>query len=602
MPARWSLGYHQSPLELPRRRLRPLGRPRVPPAATSRSTASTSTSATWTATASSRGTTDMFPDPVALTDDLADLERPNGRHRRTRPREGRPRLLRVSVRNGGKTSFATTAQPTAKPTPTARRFTDTVWPGDVHWPDFSKPHARAWWAEQHRRLPRHRRDGLLERHERARHPRRPRLPGRRAVRLRGPRRPDRPPRGRTTSTACSWARPPTTACARSGPTSARSCSRAHASRAAKRYAAAWTGDNVSTWEHLVLSLQICQSLSASGLAYCGTRHRRLRRPRHARALRPLDAGPASSTRFMRTHYSHEENERSRSVWSFGPEVEAVCRDAIRLRYALMPDAVLGPSRHCARDRRAAHEGRSFSSTPATPARTPNCDTQTYLGPSLMAAPVVTEGATSRTVLLSRRRRAAGWTSTTRRRSAAAPQARVEALARAPCRSTSAAGGVAALDPVMQHTDQFEPETLHAPHRPGHGHDAARVRRRASRTRSKPATASTLSRRRVRGRRAASSAAVTRRGTSARSPTAASSGSFRRPASRRPRPTARLAAPLPTPPRRSRRSTRASSQTARGSAFRTRHRRLARASDVGRTPWKAEDGFRSHLGQQITGRR
>ena len=27
--------------------------------------------------------------------------------------------------------------------PDGSDFTDTVWPGDVHWPDFSKPAARA---------------------------------------------------------------------------------------------------------------------------------------------------------------------------------------------------------------------------------------------------------------------------------------------------------------------------------------------------------------------------------------------------------------------------------------------------------------------------
>ena len=106
----------------------------------------------------------------------------------------------------------------------------------------------------------------------------------------------------------------------------------------QRYAAAWTGDNVSTWEHLVLSLQICQSLSASGMAYCGPDIGGFAGQATPELYaRWMQAGVLYP--FMRTHYSHEETSEQ-EPWSFGDEVEAVCRrDQAALR--AHADALLG---------------------------------------------------------------------------------------------------------------------------------------------------------------------------------------------------------------------------------------------------------------------
>ena len=38
----------------------------------------------------------------------------------------------------------------------------------------------------------------------------------------------------------------------------------------QRYAAVWTGDNIASWEHLMLANRQCQRLSISGFSFCGT--------------------------------------------------------------------------------------------------------------------------------------------------------------------------------------------------------------------------------------------------------------------------------------------------------------------------------------------
>jgi len=37
----------------------------------------------------------------------------------------------------------------------------------------------------------------------------------------------------------------------------------------ERYSAAWTGDNVASWEHLALSIPMCLNMSISGQPFIG---------------------------------------------------------------------------------------------------------------------------------------------------------------------------------------------------------------------------------------------------------------------------------------------------------------------------------------------
>lgn len=101
----------------------------------------------------------------------------------------------------------------------------------------------------------------------------------------------------------------------------------------QRYSALWTGDNVAYDEHMMLGVRLVNSLGLSGVAFAG-----------------YDAGGfvgdanknlfarwmsiASLSPFFRAHAMI--NSRDSEPWSYGEEVESICRNVIRFRYQLMP--------------------------------------------------------------------------------------------------------------------------------------------------------------------------------------------------------------------------------------------------------------------------
>ena len=101
----------------------------------------------------------------------------------------------------------------------------------------------------------------------------------------------------------------------------------------QRYSALWTGDNVAYDEHMMLGIRIVNSLGLSGVAFAG-----------------YDAGGfvgdantklfarwisiASLSPFFRAHSMI--NTRDSEPWSYGEEVEQICRNYIKFRYQLMP--------------------------------------------------------------------------------------------------------------------------------------------------------------------------------------------------------------------------------------------------------------------------
>jgi alpha-glucosidase len=102
---------------------------------------------------------------------------------------------------------------------------------------------------------------------------------------------------------------------------------------AQRWAASWTGDNSSTWNHMALSTPMLLSLGLSGYGLVGD-----------------DIGgfagspsPELLTRWMQlgafnpVFRGHgEKGSRDREPWVDGPEHEAIRRRAIERRYALLP--------------------------------------------------------------------------------------------------------------------------------------------------------------------------------------------------------------------------------------------------------------------------
>ncbi len=101
----------------------------------------------------------------------------------------------------------------------------------------------------------------------------------------------------------------------------------------QRYSSVWTGDNIATWEHLWVANVQCQRLSVSGFSFVGTdiggftEH-----PTMELYVRWIQLGVFHP--LMRTHSSGDHGEQE--PWSFGEEATDYVREAIELRYRLLP--------------------------------------------------------------------------------------------------------------------------------------------------------------------------------------------------------------------------------------------------------------------------
>lgn len=101
----------------------------------------------------------------------------------------------------------------------------------------------------------------------------------------------------------------------------------------QRYSSVWTGDNIATWEHLWVANVQCQRLSISGFSFVGsdiggfTEHPTMElfvRWMQLAVFHPL----------MRNHSSGDHSEQE--PWSFGDEATDLVRQAIQMRYRLLP--------------------------------------------------------------------------------------------------------------------------------------------------------------------------------------------------------------------------------------------------------------------------
>ena len=110
----------------------------------------------------------------------------------------------------------------------------------------------------------------------------------------------------------------------------------------QRYAAVWTGDNFSTWDHLKLSVEMIMSIGISGIPFVGAdiggftvlgpRWPFLCRCSPELFVRWIQVGVFYP--FCRTHTS--KPARYHEPWRFGSKVEEIAREFIRLRYSLLP--------------------------------------------------------------------------------------------------------------------------------------------------------------------------------------------------------------------------------------------------------------------------
>lgn len=164
----------------------------------------------------------------------------------------------------------------------------------------------------------------------------------------------------------------------------------------QRDAALWTGDNVSTWDHLAMSLPMQMNIGLSGVPHVGSDIGGFAGQATPELMaRWLQAGAFYP--HARVHYQgHGNDGYSQEPWSFGPEVEAIAKKYVSLRYQLMPYLVT-----------AFHE----ASVTGAPVQRPlvyefqndpkvrDLDHEFMWGDDLLVAPVVQQGATSREVYL-----------------------------------------------------------------------------------------------------------------------------------------------------------------------------------------------------------
>lgn len=218
-------------------------------------------------------------------------------------------------------------------TPDGDLYGGEVWPGRTVFPDFARPEVRRWWAELHRELLA---QGVAGVWNDMNEPAVFDGPGKgmpEEVLHRGEDGAQLPHAAVHNAYALLEA-----AATRQGMLEARPEERPFILTRAgfagiQRYAAVWTGDNSSWWEHLQMATPMLLGLSLSGVPFVGTDVGGFLGDASPELYaRWVELGAFSP--FFRTHTSL--GTRRQEPWSFGEEVEAVARRYIRLRYRLLP--------------------------------------------------------------------------------------------------------------------------------------------------------------------------------------------------------------------------------------------------------------------------
>lgn len=101
----------------------------------------------------------------------------------------------------------------------------------------------------------------------------------------------------------------------------------------QRYSAVWTGDNVSTDEHMLLGIRLLNSMGISGIPVTGMDIGGFTgNPTPGLFARWMSISAFSP--FCRAHVAIDQKDQE--PWSFGKRVESIARNYINLRYKLLP--------------------------------------------------------------------------------------------------------------------------------------------------------------------------------------------------------------------------------------------------------------------------
>ncbi|HEX9372756.1 MAG TPA: TIM-barrel domain-containing protein [Roseiflexaceae bacterium] len=229
----------------------------------------------------------------------------------------------------------------------------------------------------------------------------------------------------------------------------------------QRWSACWMGDNSSWWEHLELTMPQLLNMGLSGVPFVGTDVGGFFGNASGELLaRWMQLG--ALTPFCRGH-SHAETERH-EPWVFGPRVEAICREYLRLRYRLLPYSY---SLFWEASQRGTPVLRPLLYHFSDDTRTYQVHDQVMLGPFLMAAPIYHPGREYRAVYLPKGVWYDWWTSERIDAGAGA----MPVLARAPLERMplyARAGAIIPGGPEMSYTDERPLDRLTLDLFPGDG--------------------------------------------------------------------------------------------------------------------------------------
>ena len=161
----------------------------------------------------------------------------------------------------------------------------------------------------------------------------------------------------------------------------------------QKYSTVWTGDNQSLWHHLQMVIpQLC-NLGMSGFSFAGTDIGGFGADTNPELLvRWIEAGMFSP--LMRNHAA--SGTRHQEPWCFGPEVEAIYRKYVELRYRFLPYIY-----------DLFYQGETTGLPVMRPLvlhyaddeNTHNLNGEFLVGENLLVAPVLEQGATKKTVYL-----------------------------------------------------------------------------------------------------------------------------------------------------------------------------------------------------------
>ncbi|AWW32336.1 glycoside hydrolase family 31 [Echinicola strongylocentroti] len=101
----------------------------------------------------------------------------------------------------------------------------------------------------------------------------------------------------------------------------------------QRFAAAWTGDNVSSEEHMMAGIRLVNSLGISGVSFAGYDVGGF----CGEASKSLFARWMSIAAFSPLYRAHSMiNSNDAEPWAFGEEVEEISKNYLKLRYQMLP--------------------------------------------------------------------------------------------------------------------------------------------------------------------------------------------------------------------------------------------------------------------------